>query len=80
VGENIYQNNLYSRVTTEKKRTTYDWSSMEEIAATTLKGWMTSAGHRQSILDMNYTQEGIGVSIAPDDKVYITEVFCGETN
>src|SRR5947199_368529 len=35
IGENIYQNNLYSRVITEKKRTTYDWNSMEQIADTT---------------------------------------------
>ncbi len=80
VGENIYQNNLYSRAITEKKRTTYDWNSKETIAATTVKGWMDSEGHRQSILDENYTREGVGVAIAPDDKVYITEIFCAEAN
>src|SRR5262245_64865595 len=46
VGENIFQNNLYSRVITEKKRTTYDWNSPEKISATTVKGWMESEGHR----------------------------------
>jgi len=78
VGENIYQNNLYSRVTTEKKRTTYDWNSMETITATTLKGWMDSPGHRETILQNDYTREGIGVAIGSDDNVYITQVFCGE--
>ena len=77
MGENIYQNNLYSRVIEEKKKTTYDWNSMDKIANTTIKSWMESQGHRQNILDKNYTREGIGVAIAADDKVYITQMFCG---
>jgi uncharacterized protein YkwD len=80
VGENIYQNNLYSRVITEKRRTTYDWNSMEKIAASTVKSWMERPDHRQSILDANYTRDGVGVAIAADDKVYITQLFCGESN
>jgi len=80
VGENIFQNNLYSHVITERKRTTYDWNSMEKIAATTIKGWTDSPDHRQNILQGNYTRSGVGVAIAADDKVYITQVFCGETN
>jgi uncharacterized protein YkwD len=80
VGENIYQNNLYSRAITERKRTTYDWNSMEKITATTIKGWMDSPSHRQNIVDKAYTHEGIGVAIASDDKVYITQIFCGQVN
>src|ERR1051326_1908903 len=45
VGENIHQNNLYSSVSIENKRTTYDWNSLEKIAASTLKSWMDSPGH-----------------------------------
>jgi uncharacterized protein YkwD len=77
MAENIYQNNLYSRVITEKKKTIYDWNTMDKIANTTIKGWMESEGHRQNILDKNYTREGIGVAVASDDKVYITQMFCG---
>jgi uncharacterized protein YkwD len=77
VGENIYQNNLYSGVVTEKKKTTYDWNTPEKIAATTLKGWMDSEGHRNTILEKEYTRDGVGVAIASDDKVYITQIFCG---
>ena len=80
VGENIYQDNLYSHAVTEKKRTTYDWNSMETITATTLKAWMDSDSHRENILQNDYTREGIGVAIASDDKVYITQVFCADTN
>jgi len=78
VGENIHQNNLYSREITIGKKKTYDWNSMEIITTTTVKAWMDSEGHRQTILEMNYTQEGIGVALAPDDKVYITQIVCGE--
>ena len=77
IGENIYQNNLYSRVITEKKRTTYDWNSMDKIAATTIKGWMDSPSHRQNILDKNYTREAVGLAIGDDDKIYVTQMFCG---
>jgi uncharacterized protein YkwD len=80
VGENIHQNNLYDRVIEEKKKKTYEWNSQEKIALTTLRAWMDSADHRQSILDKKYTREGVGVAIAPDDKVYITQIFCGEAN
>src|SRR5262249_47305269 len=79
MGENIYQNNLYSRVIKEKKRTTYDWNSMDQIASTTVKGWMQSEGHRENLLESKYTKEGIGVAIdeTDDGKVYITQVVCG---
>jgi uncharacterized protein YkwD len=77
LGQNIFQNNLYSRVIEEKKKTTYDWNSMDKIANTTIKAWMDSESHRKNILEMNYIREGIGVAIAADDKVYITQVFCG---
>jgi uncharacterized protein YkwD len=71
---------LYSRVITEKKRTTYDWNSMEMIAATTVRVWMGSEDHRRNILDGNYTRQGIGVAVAADDKVYITQLTCGGTS
>ena len=80
IGENIHQNNLYSHVITEKKRTTYDWNTPERIAASTLKEWMGSEGHRQNILEKKFTREGVGLAIASDDKVYITQLLCGETN
>jgi uncharacterized protein YkwD len=76
LGENIYQNNLYSRVITEKKRTTYDWNTMEQISETTVRGWMASEGHRKAMLDANYKTTGVGVAISSDDKVYITQLFC----
>jgi uncharacterized protein YkwD len=76
IGENIFQNNLYTRVTIENNRTTHDWSMPEEIAATTVHGWMNSPGHRRNILEQIYVRDGVGVAIAADAKVYITQLFC----
>jgi uncharacterized protein YkwD len=74
--ENLFQNNLYTSVTTVNGVSYYDWNTLEDIAETTVEGWMNSPGHRKNILTPVWLREGIGVSIAPDDKVYITENFC----
>ncbi len=74
--ENIFQNNLYGSVTTMNGRVSYDWISEEKIAETTVAGWMKSPGHRKNILTPHGGKEGIGVSITPGGKVYITQNFC----
>ena len=77
VGENIFQNNLYSRVQIRGDLKTYYWNSLDEIATSTVQGWMSSPGHRQNILQREYSKTGIGVAIADDGKIYITQLFCG---
>jgi uncharacterized protein YkwD len=74
--ENIFQNNLYSSVTYYGGSPSYDWNTQEEIAESTVQGWMNSPGHRKNILIAYWKREGIGVAISNDDKVYITEDFC----
>ena len=54
----------------------YTWNSPADIALSTVSGWMSSSGHRQNILTSTYDREGIGITIAKDIKVYITEDFC----
>jgi uncharacterized protein YkwD len=77
IAENIFQNNLYTEVTYYSNGTyVYDWTSQEQIAQTTVGGWMNSSGHRKNILTPTYDREGIGVAVSADDKVYITEDFC----
>ncbi len=76
LAENLFQNNLYSSATYFSNRTTaYAWTSPEEIAQSSVAGWMNSSGHRENILTSSYEREGIGVAIA-SEKVYITEDFC----
>jgi uncharacterized protein YkwD len=74
--ENIALNNLYDSVTTVNGEAFYDWNSPDKIAETTVKGWMNSPGHRKNILTPHWRNEGIGLVISPDDKVYITQNFC----
>jgi len=76
IAENIMQNNLYDSVTYYNGIPRYAWNSQEELAQSTVEGWMNSPGHRQNILTATYDREGIGVAIASDDKVYITQDFC----
>jgi uncharacterized protein YkwD len=76
LAENIMQNNLYDSVTYYNGVPRYAWNSPAAIAQSTVSGWMSSSGHRENILASAYDREGIGVAIARDDKVYITEDFC----
>jgi len=76
IAENIFQNNLYTSVTDTNGVYSYAWSTPEEIAESTVTGWMNSPGHRKNILTATYDSEGLGVAVALDDKVYITEDFC----
>lgn len=77
ISENILQNNLYDSVyLVAEVGVSYEWNTLEEIATTTVDGWMHSSGHRENILTDIYDREGIGVWIAKDDKVYITQNFC----
>jgi uncharacterized protein YkwD len=75
-GENIALNNLYASTTTINGVVFYEWNSEETIARTAVQGWMDSAGHRKNILAPHFLKEGIGVHIAPDDRIYITQNFC----
>ena len=76
VSENIFQNNLYSQVIFYQGRTTYQWNSLDEIARTTVKGWMDSPGHRANIMDRRVQTSGVGIAISSDDKVLVTQLFC----
>jgi uncharacterized protein YkwD len=76
-GENIFQANLYSRVTIRGNQKTYDWNSLDQIAESTVKEWMASPGHRENILKRFYSRSGVGVVFANNGEVYITQVFCG---
>jgi uncharacterized protein YkwD len=74
--ENIYQNIRFNSVATMNGEAYYDWNSEEQIAETTVRGWMDSPGHRKNILTPHWRSEGIGVFLSPDEKVYITQNFC----
>ncbi len=80
IGENLFQNHLYSAIIYRVSRTgrtrRYRWSHAREIISSTVRGWMESPTHRQNILSRLYTHGGVGVAISLDGKVYITHNFC----
>lgn len=76
LAENLFENNLYDSITYYNGIPSYDWNTPEEIAQSTVNGWMNSLGHRQNILTATYDAEGIGVAISSNDQVLITENFC----
>ena len=76
LAENIFQNNLYSRVIISGANKKYEWNTAERIARTTVEGWMASPGHRQNILTGRYEKTGVGVAIAANAQILITQMFC----
>lgn len=50
-------------------------SGYRNLSKMAVEKWMISAGHRQNILDAEYTDTGIGVAQADDGTIYITQVF-----
>jgi uncharacterized protein YkwD len=76
LAENIFQNNLYSRVIMSGTNKTYEWNTAEKIVRTTVDGWMASPGHRENILTGRYEKTGVGVAIAANAQILITQMFC----
>lgn len=73
ISENIFDTH---HDTTYNGITVNDFESIEVMAQKTVNGWMNSPGHRKNILTSTFDREGIGVGIASDNTVYITEDFC----
>ena len=47
----------------------------KDPVAFAVEQWMGSAGHRKTMLDASYARTGVGVAIAEDGTLYITQVF-----
>jgi len=50
--------------------------SIHDVAAIAVEGWMNSPGHRENILQPHWLTQGIGVWMAPDGAIYVTQNFC----
>jgi uncharacterized protein YkwD len=74
--ENLARGTLFSKITTVNGVQYFDWKSEDAIAADAVEGWMDSPGHRANILTPHWKHQGIGVVIAPDKRVYVTQNFC----
>lgn len=50
--------------------------SEQAFADTVVRAWLASPGHRRALLNDGYTKQGIGVVVADDGGVYVTQNFC----
>lgn len=46
-----------------------------DAALCAVVGWMRSEGHREHILDGEFTRSGLGIARSADGRVYFTQVF-----
>jgi uncharacterized protein YkwD len=46
-----------------------------DAASCAVVGWMRSEGHRDNILNEEFTRSGIGIARSADGRVYFTQVF-----
>jgi uncharacterized protein YkwD len=80
IGENIFQGALYRKITMRRTpagtSASYDWLTPEELAVAAVTGWMDSPGHRANILTREYDRAGLGIAVARDGRVYVTQDFC----
>ncbi len=74
--ENIALTRLYNTYRRVNNVIIYDWNTPQQIARKTVDGWMNSPGHRKNILTPHWKREGIGVEIAPENRIYVTQNFC----
>jgi len=74
--ENLALARLYNASHTVNQVVTYDWNSPDTIAIKAVEGWMRSPGHRKNILTAHWRQQGIGVVIAAENRILITQNFC----
>ena len=45
------------------------------VPRTAVRGWLESPGHRKNMLSPDYTETGLGLATAAENKVYVTQVF-----
>lgn len=53
----------------------FETYGLNDISAFAIRGWMRSPSHRSNMLDRSWDATGIGIAVARNGKVYITEVF-----
>ncbi|MGD0565935.1 MAG: CAP domain-containing protein [Candidatus Goldiibacteriota bacterium] len=72
VGENLA---MHQEGVEENGVKSYFLKSVDETAKILVEGWMESPGHRENILNPDYTMVGTGVAVSDDKKVLATQVF-----
>jgi uncharacterized protein YkwD len=77
IAENLFATYRYDTVLVANSREMKSgWLNEEAIADMTVDAWMNSPEHRNNILEKGMGEEGIGVAVAKNDLVFVTEDFC----
>jgi hypothetical protein len=42
---------------------------------TAIRGWLDSPGHREAMLNTQFSQSAVGIYEAPDGTIYVTQLF-----
>lgn len=74
-GENIAQT-WYDTPVNTGDGTIVHYEDERELGYGIAEQWMDSAGHRENLLADHWENQGIGIHITDDDKVFATQNFC----
>lgn len=77
-GENLAQVHQVAqwRVWEDGRREPDQVRSLEDLAEATVTGWWNSPPHKQNLLRTEWLSEAIGVVVAADGTVWVTQNFC----
>lgn len=53
----------------------FKFSGNADFKKYAIRGWMRSQGHRENILDYTYTYSGVGIAVAENGTIYVTQIF-----
>ena len=76
-GENLALTNVVRSYTYDQDTgevLEYKFNDLDELARSTVQGWMESPGHRENILTP-FSREGLGAYVTDEGEIYITEDF-----
>lgn len=76
LAENIAKNTIYKAIQTSKEHKNFIQMTSEEIAKSVVEGLLKTKENRENIFDDKLESEGIGVFIADNGNVYVTQDFC----
>lgn len=77
--ENLFLGYIYKKYFYDKlsgKIVGYEFYSLDEIVNITVHEWYNSEGHRRNMLFKYWRNEGIGIYIDNEGKIYVTQIFC----
>jgi len=77
-GENLALTHHNARVIvySDGRKEPTGYRTPAEIARRVVIGWLNSPGHRENLLKPQWRQEGIGVTMGADGRIWVTQNFC----